>query len=119
MKDRCVVYRDDNYILGAEDGLPYLMIDGKKHTLTCHPYEPCLYITDEAGRMTVVHNAFDPSYVLCSFAEGEIITSITGMEYDAHDFCQMAGYAAGRGNITISDAEKAFGNRAKKKNPEP
>ncbi|MCR4615372.1 MAG: hypothetical protein K5756_04410 [Clostridiales bacterium] len=107
------VYRDDRYVLGCEDEIPYLKINGEKYRLTCHPYEPCLYITDRNGRLTVVHNAFDPSDVLRSFSKGLPITSVTGAEYNAPDFCKMVEYSAGMGSITISDAEKVFGERAK------
>lgn len=106
-------YRDDRYILGQQDGLVYLMAGSRRFTLSCHPYEPCLYIKDENGSITAVHNAFDPSVVLECFEDDKTVTSITGMKYDAGDFCRMVEYAAGRGNMNIDDAEKVFGNRAK------
>lgn len=112
-----VVYRDDRYTLGQQEDLPYLIAKGKTYTLTCHPYEPCLYITDEGGVKTAVHNAFEPFGVLESFSEGKTVTSITGMEYDAKDFCRMVEYAADMGNIHIDEAEKVFGGRPKQKNP--
>ena len=115
MKD-CEVYRDERYVLGMYDGYPYLTINDKKYVLTCHPYEPCLYITREGGSMTAVHNAFDPFYVLEAFRGGETVTSITGLEYDAKGFCRMIEYAADMVNINIDDAERVFGGRAKKKN---
>ena len=115
MKD-CEVYRDERYVLGMYDGYPYLTINDKKYVLTCHPYEPCLYITREGGSMTAVHNAFDPFYVLEAFRGGETVTSVTGLEYDAKGFCRMIEYAADMVNINIDDAERVFGGRAKKKN---
>lgn len=114
-----IIYRDDTFVLGMEDGYAYLLAKGKKYGLTCHPYEPCLYISDERGASTAVHNSFDPDCVLESFAEGRTVTSITGFEYDARDFCLMVEYAAGRVDIQIDDAERVFGNRAKKKSPAP
>ena len=117
-RDDIVVYSDEKYVLGREEGLPYLKADGEKYKLTCHPYEPCLYITEENGAMTAVHNAFDPSSVLWAFSKGMTITSITGFEYDAKDFCLMVEYAAGMVNIGIDDAERVFGGREKKKHPE-
>ena len=113
------VYEDKRYSLGKKDGIPFLTVDGKTYNLTCHPYEPCLYITDENGSMTAVHNAFDPLSVLWVFKSGKTITSITGFEYDALDFCRMVEYAADMVNIGIEVAERVFGGRAKKKNPEP
>ena len=118
MKRNNEVYRDEQFVLMWQDDLPYLKTNSEIFKLTCHPYEPCLYITGEDGRLTTVHNAFDPSHVLCAFSDGMIITSITGREYDAKDFCQMVEYAAGMGNITISDAEKIFEGREKKKHTE-
>ena len=104
-----VVYRDGRYTLGQQNGFPYLIANGERLTLTCHPYEPCLYITDGDGCKTAVHNAFDPFDVLDAFSRGETITSITGREYDAPDFCRMVEYAAGMSDIGINDAEIVLG----------
>ena len=112
-----VVYRDEYYTLGLRGGLPYLIAGGRRFTLTCHPYEPCLYITEESGLKTAVHNAFDPFAVLDGFRAGETVTSITGFEYDAKDFCRMAEYASAMGDTAIDGAEKVFGGRSKKKAP--
>ena len=84
-------------------------------SLTCHPYEPCLYITEENGCKTAVHNAFDPFDVLDAFSRGETITSITGREYDALDFCRIVEYAAGMSDIGINDAEVVLGDDNKRK----
>ena len=113
-----VVYRDGHYTLGQQNGLPYLIANGERFTLTCHPYEPCLYITDENGCKTAVHNAFDPFDVLDAFSRGETITSITGREYGALDFCMIVEYAAGMSDIGINDAEAALGCGKKRKEPE-
>lgn len=112
------VYRDERYELGSKDGKPYLTAGGHTYTLSCHPYEPCLYISDEYGT-TAVHNAFDPEYVLQAFAQGKTVNSITGLEYGAKDFCRMAEYAANMVNIQIDEAEKVFGARQKPQNPKP
>ena len=109
-----VVYRDGSYTLGQQGDLPYLIVNGERLTLTCHPYEPCLYITDKSSGKTAVHNAFDPFDVLDAFSRGETITSITGREYDARDFCRMVEYAAGMGDIGINDAEVVFGTNKKR-----
>ncbi|MBS7263215.1 MAG: hypothetical protein KIG36_06380 [Eubacteriales bacterium] len=87
----------------------------KRLTLTCHPYEPCLYITEEDGCKTAVHNAFDPFDVLGAFSRGETISSITGREYGALDFCRMVEYAAGMSDIGINDAEVVLGSDKKRK----
>ena len=114
-----VVYGDGRYTLGLTDEKPYLKVGNETFMLTCHPYEPCLYITGKKGSMTAVHNAFDPLSVLKIFRGGETVTSITGREYDAKDFCQMVEYAAGLYNIQIDEAEKAFGQRPKRKDQKP
>ena len=106
-----VVYRDARYLLGRENGVPCLIAGCRKFKLTCHPYEPCLYITDEHGVLTAVHNAFDPGVLLDAFRAGNTVTSITGREYTAEDFCRMAEYAAGRVDLQIDDAERALGAR--------
>lgn len=119
MAEKMEVYRDERYVLGRQDDAIFLIANGEKYTLTCHPYEPCLYITDEKGNLTAVHNAFDPSSVLRAFSKGESITSITGMEYSALDFCKMVEYAQGLYNIQIDEAEQVFGGRAKSKSQKP
>ena len=113
------VYRDDRYVLGQENGLPFISIDGKKYTLTGHPYEPCLYITDESGARTVVHNAFLPSEILYLFSRGKRLQAITGKEYDALDFCRMVEYAAGKHDIQIDEAERGSLKRMIKSDPLP
>ncbi|MCR5458055.1 MAG: hypothetical protein K6F14_08255 [Clostridiales bacterium] len=110
-----VVYQDEQYTLGQENELPYLIANGMKYTLTCHPFEPCLYITDEDNFTTAVHNAFDPFYVLEAFSKGENITSITGRKYKAKDFCKMVDNAAYMGDVQIDIAEKVLSRQDKKK----
>ncbi len=117
MEKESVVWRDERFTLGEEKGEPYLCAGDRRYRLSCHPYEPCLYITDETGNLTAVHNAFDPSAVLESFRQGRRVRSITGMEYDAKDFCRMVDSAAGLGNIGIDAAERVFGDRAKQNAP--
>ncbi len=114
-----VVYRDERYTLGLEGGQPYLSANGARYVLSCHPYEPCLYVADERGGMTAVHNAFDPLDVLECFADGKTVASITGREYDAKDFCRMVEYAAGLYDVQIDEAEKVFHGRAKEKTQKP
>ena len=106
-----IVYNDGFYTLGQENGLPYLIAGGKRFTLTSHPYEPCLYITDGSGLKTTVRNAFEPFPVLESFYNGRTVTSVTGFRYNAKDFCRMVEYASGMGNTGIEIAEKVFGDR--------
>jgi len=53
MKKSNKVYCDEQFVLGWKDDIPYLVAEGKKYILTGQPYEPCLYITDENGRLTV------------------------------------------------------------------
>lgn len=103
-----VVYEDGIYTLGQKNGAPYLSANGRTYALSCHPYEPCLYIKDGNGLLTAVHNAFDPSYVIEAFYNDKTVTSITGYEYSAKDFCRMVEYAAGSVDINIDGAEKIF-----------
>ena len=105
----------ERYALKRKNGVPCVLADGKEFALSCHPFEPCLYITDEAGGKTVVHNAFDPDVVLEAFQRGKTVRSATGREYGEAEFCRMVAFAAGKGEITIDDAEKVFGSGAEKK----
>lgn len=111
-KKHTVVYRDARFALGMRDSKPYLIADGMTYVLACHPYEPCLYITDEGGMTTVVHNAFDPDVVLDIVSRGETFTSITGRRYAAGDFCRLVAYAAGKGELGVEEAEQVFRSEA-------
>ena len=118
-KKDVVVFSDEHFEFGLKDGLPYLKAGGETFKLSCHPYEPCLYITDGNGTKTAVHNSFDPLSVIHAFRGGQTVTSITGFEYDALDFCRMVEYAAGMYDVQIDEAEKVFRGRAEKKAPDP
>ena len=117
--DSFEVYRDGRFVLGAENGTPYLLAEGKRYTLSCYPYEPCLDIRDGNGTLTVVHNAFDPDGVLDAFRDGRTVTSLTGLVYTARDFCRMVEYAAGSVDIGIDDAERVFGGGRNKTESSP
>ena len=108
MNDNDIVYRDGRFVLGFANGSPYLTFGGTTYELSCHPFEPCLYIKGPDGSLTAVRNAFDPSSVLETFSEGGTVTSATGRIYDAEAFCRMAAYAAGKGVLTIDEAEALF-----------
>ena len=69
----------------------------------------------ENGVLTAVHNAFDPSYVIEAFYNGQTVTSITGYEYSAIDFCRMVEYAAYSVDINIDGAEKIFPKKKEQK----
>lgn len=109
--------KEDTYELGEQDGVPFVAGSGGRYTLSCHPYDPCLYITDENGVRTVVRNAFDPATALAVFREGRTLRSATGREYSERDFCEMVAFAAGKGVITIDEAEKVFGGKKEEKTP--
>ena len=116
-KNTVVFYRDERYLLYIENGVPCLTAAGERLALSCHPYEPCLYIRGENGSFAIVRQAFDPAAALERFRSGEKITSATGREYDARDFCRMVEYAARQGEITITEAEAVFKNTSQKEMP--
>ncbi|MBO4547829.1 MAG: hypothetical protein J5758_01305, partial [Abditibacteriota bacterium] len=109
LPDNIVIYTGGPYVFCIKNGLPYLTVNGKPFALTCHPYEPCLYITGPEGERAAVHNSFDPAAAARVFLEGRTLRSVTGREYGSEDFCRMAEYACGKGDIQIDDAEKVFG----------
>ena len=108
LPDSIVIYTGGPYVFCVRDGLPFLSVSGREYALTCHPYEPCLYITGPDGERAAVHNSFDPLVVAEVFLEGRTTRSITGREYGPEDFCRMTEYACSRGDITIDEAEKVF-----------
>lgn len=98
------VYSDGRFTLGLENGQPRLIADGRRRELSCHPYEPCLYVRSGGVLETVIHNAFDPFAVLEAFARGKTVTAITGTEYGPREFCAMLAFAAGR----FSDTDMSY-----------
>jgi len=104
-----IVYQDERYTLGQQDKTPYLTAGGKTYQLFCHPYEPCMYIKDGERLVTVIHNAFDPLFVLKAFAKGDSVIAITGNAYDPKAFCVMLEFAADHfDNTDISYIEGAL-----------
>ena len=89
-----IVYQDERYTLGQKDMSPYFTADGKTYLLSCHPYEPCMYIRDRERLVAVIHNAFNPLDLMEAFAKGKTVTSISGKVYDAKAFCVMIEFAA-------------------------
>lgn len=76
-----IVYQDERYTQGQQDKTSYFTADGKAYQLFCHPFEPCTYIKDGDKLVTVIHNAFDPQYVLKAFTKGNSVNAITGKAY--------------------------------------
>ena len=110
-----IVYKDERYTLGLKDKDPYLKVDGKIYQLSCHPYEPCTYIKEGERLVSVIHNAFDPTYIIEAFSKGEAVTSISGKLYDAKSFCTLIAFAADSlYNTDISYAEGALAVKAPK-----
>ena len=91
------VYSDGTYELGERDGEPFCRAGDRLYRLSCHPYEPCLYIREGGRLAAVVRNAFDPAVVVRAFARGETVESATGKRYGARDFCALVALAASRG----------------------
>lgn len=86
------VYKDEHFALLLDDGICYFMIGSIRYTLSCHPYEPCLFITGE-DRKIAVHNSFNPAVAAEMFAEGGTVVSVTGKTYWPLDFCRMLEFA--------------------------
>ena len=110
LPDNIVIYTGGPYVFYIKNGLPYLTFNGKTFALTCHPYEPCLYINGPEGERAAVHNSFDPLAAAEVFLEGRTLRSVTGREYGPEDFCRMVDYASGKGDMQIDDAERVFGS---------
>lgn len=89
-----VVYQDERYTLGIKDRVPYLIVGERTFTLSCQPFEPCMYIQSEGELLNIIHNSFDPEWVVNCFAEGDTFTSITGREYTPRDFCELIDFAS-------------------------
>ena len=106
MKMEKIVYQDGTYTLGERDGLAWLEVDGESLKLTGQPYEPCTYVTQADGKVTTIHNAFDPSVVLEVFADGETMPSITGRVYRPKDFCTVKEW--GPQGVQIDEAERNY-----------
>ena len=115
MENKRILYSDDRYMLFEKDKILYLKTESGIFSLTSTPYEPCLYITDETGKTSIVHNAFTADEIIYFALNNLKFKSITGFKYGIKDFCIMAEYASKAGDISIDIAEKVFESRAKNK----
>ena len=115
MENKRILYSDNRYMLFEKDKNLYLKTESGIFSLTSTPYEPCLYITDETGKTSIVHNAFTADEIIYFALNNLNFKSITGFEYDIKDFCKMAEYASKEGDISIDTAEKVFADRDKNK----
>ena len=95
---------DERFALGIKDGKAFFEADGKTYILSCHPYEPCMYLSDGIGIVTVIHNAFDPAFVLETFESGQTVESVTLTRYDLQAFCEMLAFAA----VHFSDTDIGY-----------
>ena len=60
---------DNTFTLEERGGFVWLDFNGTSLKLTCQPCEPCMYISQADGKVTTLHNSFNPSVVLEMFAE--------------------------------------------------
>ncbi len=110
-----IVYMDDRFALFQERERVCFVSEGKCYRLTCHPYEPCIYIHLNKDVYVSIHNAFDPYKVVESFALGKRVTSISGKIYDGRRFCEMLDHTIRHySDVDISYIEGALAvNRMK------
>ena len=97
--DDIVVFDDGLYKLLKSSGNYFLSVNNKSYKLTCHPYEPDTCIE---GRC--IHNAFNITDIFECFRDNLKVTSITGREYSAKDFCDLF-YAMVENNLTNESIE--------------
>ncbi len=88
------VFKDADYELGAEGGEVYLTARGRRYGLSCQPQEPCTYISCDGKPYAVIHNGFDPAIAVRAFASGRTVSSASGKEYGAEEFCGTIAFAA-------------------------
>ena len=102
---------DNTFTLEERGGFVWLDFNGKSLKLTCQPCEPCMYISQADGKVTTLHNSFNPSVVLEMFAEGSTVSSITGRVYRPADFCGLIWNTVmewGPQGVQIDDAERNY-----------
>ncbi len=107
-KDGGEVYRDERFALGRDEKGVFFRSGGASYELTCHPYEPCLYIKRNGVTFACIHNSFDPGDVLKAFGRGQTVTSVTGTVYDARAFCELLDFAA----FNLEDADIGYAEGA-------
>lgn len=86
-----VLYKDNEFELAIDNVGLYLCINEGRYELSCHPYEPCTYIKTIDGAVDIVmHNAFDLSFVVKDFEEGQKTNGGNVYGYiSALEFCKI------------------------------
>ena len=67
----------------------FFIYNNTTYQLTSHPFEPCLYVSQEEKIVRMIHNAFTIEEMM-DVARGEYqITSVTGKKYDIESICEV------------------------------
>ena len=86
---------------------------GVRYRMTCHPYEPCLYLRNGEEYVVTLHNAFTTDELLEVFSAGGTLRAIDSTVYDEEAFCRVLATAIEKGlwNVDFTYAVKKAGER--------
>lgn len=91
-----------------EDTAVWFVYRGEKYYISCHPYEPCLYLKQGDTYALTLHNAFTQEEIIKVFRAGRRLRAIDGTTYDETEFCKVLAGALdhGRDNVDFTYAAK-------------
>ena len=84
-----------------EDTAVWFVYHGEKYFISCHPYEPCLYLKQGDKYALTLHNAFTQEEIIKVFRAGQRLRAIDGTTYDEAEFCKVLAGALDHGRVNV------------------
>ncbi|MBO4477474.1 MAG: HAD family hydrolase [Lachnospiraceae bacterium] len=84
-----------------EDTAVWFVYHGEKYFISCHPYEPCLYLKQGDKYALTLHNAFTQEEIIKVFRAGQRLRAIDGTTYDETEFCKALAGALDHGRVNV------------------
>ena len=97
-----------------EDTAVWFVYHGEKYFISCHPYEPCLYLKQGDKYALTLHNAFTQEEIIKVFRVGQRLRAIDGTTYDETEFCKVLAGALDHGRVNVDFTYAAKKERGQK-----
>ena len=87
-EDEILYQSTDIYLIKRKDEL-FFVEDGSVYNISCHPYEPCLYLKLDNKIIAIIHNSFNTFEIEDVARKNSKIRAITGRDYDIKAICEL------------------------------
>ncbi len=96
----------------------FFVENNNKYSVTCHPYEPCIYLKKDDKIVAIIHNSFTTEEII-GVSRGEYkVTAVSGKEYDLDGITNLFSCVINNSiyEADISYVEKKLGDNVSKTN---